>query len=173
MNWNDFEEKCYKITVRLMNEILSEQPEESFYAFCLYTDSSAMTVSLSANSEEKLKAILCADSDDSREMQNYYRWATSEWAYEGYGADFFSEISKELRLSEDRVDLEGFKRNLIDSLVNVLIRAKKEMFINEDIVIPMFVSVTDDDDAEYIENSSSKEINSKAVHDFFLNRYEN
>ena len=35
----------------------------------------------------------------------------------------------------------------------------------------MFVSITDDDDAEYVENMSSKIINSKDVHDLFSKRY--
>ncbi len=35
----------------------------------------------------------------------------------------------------------------------------------------MFVSITDDDDAEYIENMSSKIINSETIHDLFSKRY--
>ncbi|MEN3751779.1 DUF4303 domain-containing protein [Mangrovibacter sp. SLW1] len=125
MDWNKFEDDCFQLTVKLIKRILSEKPNENFYAFSLYTDSSAMTVSLSANSEEKLKAILDVDSDKSEENQRYYRWATSEWAYEGYGADLFSEISKELRLSPEREHLSDFKKNLINSLTTVLKKLMK------------------------------------------------
>ena len=125
MDWNKFEENCFKVTVELIRRILSENPDESFYAYSLYTDSSAMTVSLSANSEEKLKAILDSDSDKSAENQSYYKWAISEWAYEGYGADLFSEISKGLRLSSERERFSDFKNSLINSLTNVLKKLMK------------------------------------------------
>ncbi|WP_323634530.1 DUF4303 domain-containing protein [Pectobacterium polaris] len=171
MDWNKFEENCFKLTVKLIKKILSEKPNENFYAFSLYTDSSAMTVSLSANSEGKLKTILDADSDKSEGNQTYYRWAISEWAYEGYGSDLFSEISKELRLSSERESFSDFKNNLINSLTNALRRTNEEILKDGREGVIMFVSITDDDDAEYIENMSSKIINSEAIHDLFSKRY--
>ncbi|MCL6332083.1 DUF4303 domain-containing protein [Pectobacterium carotovorum subsp. carotovorum] len=171
MDWNKFEENCFKLTVKLIKKILSEKSNENFYAFSLYTDSSAMTVSLSANSEEKLKTILDADSDKSEENQTYYRWAISEWAYEGYESDLFSEISKELRLSSERESFSDFKNNLINSLTNALRRTNEEILKDGGGGVIMFVSITDDDDAEYIENMSSKIINSETIHDLFSKRY--
>ncbi|MEI7228707.1 DUF4303 domain-containing protein [Pectobacterium carotovorum] len=169
MDWDKFEGNCFKLTVKLIKKILSEKPNENFYAFSLYTDSSAMTVSLSANSEEKLKTILDADSDKSEENQTYYRWAISEWAYEG--SDLFSEISKELRLSSERESFSDFQNNLINSLTNALRRTNEEILKDGGEGVIMFVSITDDDDAEYIENMSSKIINSEAIHDLFSKRY--
>ncbi|MEI7181512.1 MULTISPECIES: DUF4303 domain-containing protein [Pectobacterium] len=171
MDWSKFEENCFKLTVKLIKKILSEKSNENFYAFSLYTDSSAMTVSLSANSEEKLKTILDADSDKSEENQTYYRWAISEWAYEGYESDLFSEISKELRLSSERESFSDFKNNLINSLTNALRRTNEEILKDGGEGVIMFVSITDDDDAEYIENMSSKIINSETIHDLFSKRY--
>ena len=173
MNWNSFEEKCFKVTVELINKFLSEHGSEKIYAFSLYTDSSAMTVSMSANSEERLHLILDEDSDKSKENQNYYKWATSEWAYEAYGDYLFSEISQELRLSADRQNFSNFKRCLVTSLTNVLVRVRKEIFNDKLASITMFVSVTDDDESEYIENVSSEKINEIAMHGNFLNRYDN
>lgn len=170
MDWNEIEDDCFQIMVELVNKILSEHPDEKFYAFSLYTDSSAMTVSLSANTEEKLNAILDADADKSQVNQNYYRWAVSEWAYEGYGANLFNEVSRELRLAPERECFSDFRCNLIKSLTNVLNRANKE--IMNDASVVMFVSITDDDESEYIENVSSELINIEAMHDFFLKRYE-
>lgn len=168
MNWNEFENSCFQVTVKLIKKILSQKPDEHFYAFCLYTDSSAMTVSMSANSEEKLQSILAADDDKSEENQSYYKWATSEWAYEGYGADFFSELSKELRLAPERKEFFNFKENLIKSLTNAIKRANEELGQGKYV---MFVTITDDDDAEHIENTSSEIINSKATHHIFLSRF--
>ncbi|AOR65749.1 DUF4303 domain-containing protein [Pectobacterium wasabiae] len=171
MDWYRFEGDCYQLAVKLITRVLSENPDEKFYAFSLYTDSSAMTVSLSANSKEKLKAILDADSDKSKENQTYYKWAISEWAYEGYGTDLFDEISKKLRLSPEREHFSDFKNSLIYSLTNALKRANEEIVQQGHAIAVMFVSVTDDDNAEYIENMSSKVINNRVAHDLFLARY--
>ncbi|AOR58281.1 DUF4303 domain-containing protein [Pectobacterium parmentieri] len=173
MDWYRFEGDCYQLAVKLITRILSENPDENFYAFSLYTDSSAMTVSLSANSKEKLKAILDADSDKSKENQSYYKWAISEWAYEGYGTDFFSDMSKELRLSPEREHFYDFKNSLIYSLTNALKRANEEIVQEGHTIAVMFVSVTDDDSAEDIENMSSKIINNRVAHNLFLERYGN
>ena len=172
MDWNKFEEKCYQITVNVITKILSERSNENIYGIGLYTDSSAMTVCLSANSTEELQAILDSDSDKSKENQNYYTWAISEWSYESYEAELFSELSKELRLSPDRAQFPEFKSDLINSLTNVLKRVKQEVFNRDGDIVTMFVSMTDDDDAESIENVSSKLINSDVIHDLFLQRYE-
>lgn len=170
MDWNEIEDDCFQIMVELVNKILSEHPDEKFYAFSLYTDSSAMTVSLSANTEEKLNAMFDADADKSQLNQNYYRWAVSEWAYEGYGADFFNEVSRKLRLAPGREHFSDFRCDLIKSLTNALNRMNKE--IMNDTLVVMFVSITDDDESEFIENMSSELINSEAMHDAFLERYE-
>lgn len=172
MDWDKFEEECYKITLNVITKILSERSNENLYGIVLYTDSSAMTVSLSANSTEKLQAILDSDSDKSKENQSYYKWAISEWAYESYEAELFSDLSKALRLSSDRVQFSDFKNELINSLTNVLKKVKEQLFNRDSDKVTLFVSLTDDDDAEFIENTSSKLINSDVIHDFFLSRYE-
>ncbi|WP_406639056.1 DUF4303 domain-containing protein [Pectobacterium brasiliense] len=127
MDWNKFEENCFKLTIKLIKKILSEKPNENFYAFSLYTDSQCYDCVFKCKLEEKLKTILDADSDKSEENQTYYRWAISEWAYEGYESDFISEISKELRLSSERESFSDFKNNLINSLTNALRRTNEEI----------------------------------------------
>ncbi|MBY7903819.1 DUF4303 domain-containing protein [Vibrio fluvialis] len=173
MNWDNFEEKCFKATVEVLSKLISEHKNEKIYAFALYTDGGAMTVSVSANSEERLNLILDEDSDKSKENQNYYKWATSEWAYESYDDYLYCELCKELRHSSDRENFFNFRNSLITSMTNVLVRVRKEMLNDALASITMFVSVTDDDDSEYIENESSEKINEIALHENFLNRYDN
>ncbi|MCG8707913.1 DUF4303 domain-containing protein [Brenneria sp. 4F2] len=172
MDWSDFESECRRTVNTLISAILAENPDEHFYAFCLYTDSSAMAVSLAANSEEKLKSVLDADSDKSKENQNYYRWATSEWAYEDFGADLFAELSAFLRKSPEREHFPVFKNRLIHSLAYALSSVVAEIFQNRHDAAVMFVSITDDDEAEDIENSSSEIINTEIAHNLFLTRYD-
>lgn len=172
MNWDELEEKCFQATFEAIKKLLTEKTDENFYAFSLYTDSSAMTVSLSANSEERLHSILNAEEDKSKETQSYYKWATSEWAYEGFSAENFSDISKALRESPDRANFLQFKEKLVQTLINTLKKLKLSELaptLNDSV---LFVSVTDDDDAERIENISAGLINDKSVASCFVSRYD-
>ena len=120
-----------------------------------------------------INLILDEDSDKSKENQNYYKWATSEWAYESYEDYLYCELCKVLRHSSDRENFFNFRNSLITSMTNVLVRVRKEMHNDALASITMFVSVTDDDDSEHIENESSEKINEIAIHEYFLNRYDN
>lgn len=59
MDWTELEEKCFEITYDTIKMLLLENKDEAFYAVSLYTDSSAMSASLSASSEGKLKSTRC------------------------------------------------------------------------------------------------------------------
>lgn len=171
MNWNELEDQCVRATVESIKKLLSENPTEVFYAFALYTDSSAMTVSLSANSEQSLKAILDSEDDKSKENQTYYKWAASEWAYEGFNAAAFTDISKLLRESTARSNFITFKQNLIECLTQTLKRVKNEE-LNEYLKSSvLFVTITDDDDSEAVENASAKQINDEPIISYFVSRY--
>lgn len=172
MNWDELEDKCFQATFEAIKKLLTEKPDENFYAFSLYTDSSAMTVSLSANSEERLHSILNVEEDKSKETQSYYKWATSEWAYEGFYAENFSNISKSLRESSDRENFVQFKNKLIQMLINVLKKIKLSELAPELSTSALFVSITDDDEAENIENISADLINDEPIKSYFISRYD-
>ncbi|NUL38958.1 DUF4303 domain-containing protein [Kosakonia sacchari] len=172
MEWDELEIKCLQATVAAIKKLLAENPEENFYAFSLYTDSSAMTVSLSANSEQQVNSILDSEENTSKENQDYYKWTTSEWAYEGVYPDFFNDISKSLRESPDRANFSQFKKNLIQTLINTLKKVKHgelSLVLSASVV---FVSITDDDESENIENISAQSINNESITCYFLARYD-
>ena len=171
MNWGELEKKCYQATSEAMNRLLAENSHEDFYAFSLYTDSSAMTVMLSANSEQQLESILENEEDKSKETINYYRWATSEWAYDGCFPELFGEISTLLRESPNRSDFTDFKRKLLQILTNTLNKIKSGELASSLEKSILFVSVTDDDESEEIENISAQIINNHQETSFFLERY--
>lgn len=172
MDWIELEEKCFEITYDTIKMLLLENKDEAFYAVSLYTDSSAMSASLSASSEGKLKSILAAEEDQSIECENYYRWAVSEWFYDGYNAGAFSKISKMLREDSSReINFAKFKNELIKTLSNVLIRIKRELPIELNSTV-CFVSITDDDESEEIENSSAKLINDAPLLMAFILRFD-
>src|SRR5690606_1777673 len=81
----------------VFTRLRGQHPDETFYAFALYTDDGAMTVVPAANSEEGLAAALEKAQADPEE-RSYYRWATAEWAYEAYDPDgHFGEICTRVR----------------------------------------------------------------------------
>lgn len=171
MNWKGFEDECFDITLSLVNSLACENKDDVIYALCLYTDSSAMTVSLSANSEKGFFKSINTNEDNDDEMKNYYRWAFSEWLYDAYGASEFSGGSNVLRGDTLRdIDFNSFFKNLISTLTQVLCRIRDENINVLDKTV-FFVSITDDD-SEVIENSSAKIINSDLVYRKFISRYD-
>lgn len=115
MDWKGFEDECFDITLSLVNGLVCENKDDVIYALCLYTDSSAMIVSLSANSEKGFFKSINTNEDNDDEMKNYYRWAFSEWLYDAYGTSEFSGGSNILRGDTLRdIDFNSFfqKSNL-------------------------------------------------------------
>ncbi|MGU5677298.1 DUF4303 domain-containing protein [Aeromonas hydrophila] len=172
MDWKKFEDECFDLTLSLVNGLVCENKDDVIYALCLYTDSSAMTVSLSANTERGFSESINANEDNDDEMVKYYRWAFSEWLYDAYEASKFSGISNNLRGDTLRdIDFNSFFKKLIVTLTQVLCRIRDENINALDKTV-FFVSITDDDDSEAIENGSAKIINSDMVYRKFISRYD-
>ncbi|MFJ3468101.1 DUF4303 domain-containing protein [Pseudomonas sp. NPDC090201] len=179
MNWSELQECIYNSTKNAFIELCEGHSEEEFYAFVLYTDSSVMSISPSANSIEALDEKIEQELDDEDRTpanEAYYKWAFSEWAYETVGGEFFRGINKSLRESAERSDFEEFKRKVLDAMIGALDLLVKERFFDsiskaaEGAVV--FASMADDDASESIENESAKVINSTSTYDKFLVRYD-
>lgn len=179
MNWSELQNRIFDSAKKAFKQVDKEYSNEEFYAFALYTDSSVMSISPSANSieqfNEKIESELEGE-DKTPENEAYYKWAFSEWHYEGVGGDFFREINKDLRECVERADFEKFKGKVLQAMIDALSDMVKEHFFDsvgkesENAVV--FVSMTDDDEAENIENASAKVINSEAICEAFLVRYD-
>ena len=175
MDWDKLKLQTAKALENSLVELFEEHPEESFYAIALYTDSSAMTVGFAANSLEALeKKINEEDEEDQEDCKDYYKWATSEWVYEGWGGRDFESICKCLRDADERRNFKEFKLKVISLMTEALgYIGKSDVFESAGKAKPvMFVSVTDDNSAEDFENSSAKILNSSSVFDNFLSRYK-
>ncbi|MER2299426.1 DUF4303 domain-containing protein [Pseudomonas promysalinigenes] len=175
MDWKEFEVEILNSVKRAIQDLLEEQPSEHFYAFALYTDSSAMTVALAANSIEALELKLQEEDEEERdECRPYYQWATSEWKYEGWRSDFFRKASAELRESVFRNDIEAFRKNLYSAMTSVLGELRRSDFFHGFVLKnpTLFVSVTDDDTAELVENHSARLLNASNDYVDFIKRYE-
>ncbi|WP_313712416.1 DUF4303 domain-containing protein [Pseudomonas sp.] len=175
MHWKQFEVEILNFVKRAIEDLHAARPSEHFYAFALYTDSSAMTVALAANSIEALELKLQEEDEEERdESRPYYQWATSEWKYEGWRGDLFKKASAELRESVSRNDIAAFRKNLYSAMTNVLKELRQSDFFHGFVVKnpTLFVTVTDDDTAELVENDSAKLLNAPNDYADFIKRYE-
>lgn len=175
MNTQDLIEHIAQATASVFSALKSEHPNEHFYAFALYTDSSAMSVLAAGNSEQALEDILKNADDRSPESDAYYRWASSEWAYEAFHGAEFKGVSKTVRESPDRSNFSKFKADVHAAMIEALRKVDADGVFGtgadrENIII--FVTITDDDNAEQLENDSAKLLNSPAAYQRFLNRYD-
>lgn len=175
MDWVSLETQIVELSREVFSELRTAQEKEEFYAYALYTDSSAMTIVPSANSIQALNNnILQEDeSERSEDVVAYYKWSSSEWAYEAFKGDKFSEINKNIREDRDRSDFPEFKKKVIGVMTSALASLVREGFFEQgDEKSPVvFVTVSDDDEAEAVENASARIINKKSVYEYFIKRY--
>lgn len=61
-------------------------------------------------------------------MIAYYKWASSEWAYEACGGELFADINNNLRNNIERADFEFFKLQVIDVMTKTLAVLVSERF---------------------------------------------
>lgn len=179
MNWDQLRNQIFDATKQAFTELLESHKSEHFYAFALYTDSAAMSVGPSANTVERYAEKVGRELEEDEKTERnlaYYKWSTSEWAYETACSEAFALINRALRQDSERLDIWTFKKNLLNVMAQALAQLMSEGFFERTSTATgsacvMFVSITDDDDTENVENESSKTINSRPSHDEFLKRY--
>ncbi|QKZ02416.1 DUF4303 domain-containing protein [Pseudomonas eucalypticola] len=179
MDWSELQSRIYHFAKKAFAELHDKCPNEEFYAFALYTDSSAMGIGPSANSIERLNEKIQSElegEDETPENAAYYKWASSEWAYEAVGGEFFKGINKDLSESAERADFKAFKDKVLQAMTDALDDMVKERFFDSLCKkagkAVVFVSMTDDDESENIENASARAINPQAIYEAFLGRYD-
>lgn len=171
MNWDQLQAGIRDAARTAFSDLLSAHPDETFYVFCLYTDSDGGTVVTSANTEEGYRAAIGTEQDEvSPATAAYMRWASAEWKYEACDGNLFAEINKALW----SVPWDDGAR--VDKLVNVmtsaLLELRKEDWYKALPTPPtLFVTMSDDDRAEEIENESAKVLNDEGRCTAFLQRY--
>ena len=175
-------------------EVRGAHPDEHFYAFALYTDDGVMTVEPAANTEEGFRRKVGDGRETNPAQSNYYRWATAEWAYEAAGSEHFQAAYDLLNVPE-RYDGDGaeeaeeedpdeafeederfvaFKKQVIETMVEALSRLDSEGFFGSGGVreeVTLFVSISDSDAAQEVENDSARKLNPPAVYERFAARY--
>jgi Domain of unknown function (DUF4303) len=174
MDWEKLTADVVAATTAAFGSLMSEKSDEHFYAFALYTDEYAETISPSANSIERFEAIL---RDRGGQYPAVYKWGTAEWAYEAWHSELFTGIYRDLEkhrktLPESEEGFASYKTSVHECMISALKRMDENGFFakgREDITL--FISSSDDDDAFDMENQSAKRLNPERVYMPFLKRY--
>ncbi|MDR6500760.1 hypothetical protein J2785_003930 [Burkholderia ambifaria] len=180
IDFSDFQREIADAARATFKALRALHPDEHFYAFALYTDSGAMTVVPAANSVEGLSRVRAqqAVADDDPDPQ--YVWGFSEWAYAAAEASPFNVICGKLAdevLSPTfvRSRFAEFSRQLHADMIEALRLLDRDGLFGTGEAresITLFISISDDDAAEALENESAKALNPPAVADKFLRRYD-
>lgn len=173
MNWKDIEKICAAAATKAIQELLAENSGQNIYTYALFTDDSAMSIGFGANTQDYFNKKLEAESDLTEEDFAYFKWNIAEWKYEGYKDDYFEDINKkltDLSLTSNRDELNILFDKVINIMVNSLKHAR-EKHINQVNQAVFFVTVTDDEFSEKIENYSAKILNPGEISNNFLSRY--
>lgn len=147
---------------------------ERVYVCAIGTDSDFVTLFLAVNTEESLARHIAAMKAeglcDTEADEISYKWSLSEYQY---GEDtHFNDISQLLYSVENAAD---YKDQMIDVMTRVLQETDDAIFARygqtkSDIVF--FLSMTDDDEAESLENETVVRMTRPELAADFLKRYE-
>jgi len=179
MNWDDLTREIITDARSVFSKLLEQHKDEHFYAFALYTDDDGFTVVPAANSIEKYDANMLHNNVTNIKSQIFRKWYSGSWAYEDCGDDEFNAICGKLSdacmaLPEDDDEaFHDFTEHVHSCMINALQILDNEGFwgaARKNIVL--FVTISDSDEAEELENRSAQILNPPEIYEKFLKRYE-
>ncbi|MGW3498019.1 DUF4303 domain-containing protein [Streptomyces sp. NPDC001020] len=115
--------------------------------YALYSDAAAMTVCCAVNTRDHLARSQAADPDDAE----YYRWSPAEWAHEGAGHEYFTEVNRHLltrSMSLGSLDLCQWRESAYEACVVTLETLLAENILERDDDTVVVFAVSDHTDAE-------------------------
>ena len=163
---------------KAFSQIREHHPDEEFYAFALNTDDSVMTAVECANSEQGYQRTANGFEFSETELR-FARWNVGDWAYEGITTEFSQAVHQVLNGAErdtveDSMGFGAFRARVHQTMIEALQDLEANHFWGTGKVrekITMFVSTSDLDMAEQLENASAQKLNSISVYERFLARY--
>lgn len=145
---------------------------ETFYAFALY-DAEGAEISPSSNTEEQFQRIISRENfnDDYR---LHYRWGSADWAYECEGdgpydeaCELLDSMRSEMHANDDSEEqtwwIEFRARSFGASIMALKEVAAEGLFHDRAHPITAFFTLSDDDDAPWLEMESARRINPPEV----------
>ncbi|MFI8631372.1 DUF4303 domain-containing protein [Microbacterium sp. NPDC077663] len=160
-------------TLAAFDDAISSLAGEHLYAVALTTDDGGMSPGLCVTTVEhhRRRRAAAAMSGDLSEpgYDAYLRWDTAEWRDELVGWEHFEAVARVIDETADDAD-DWFEEH-IAALIAALaaVRAARGHLLDG---VTLFVSVTDGDEREAVENLSATELNPPEVSGPFLRRYD-
>jgi hypothetical protein len=146
---------------------------EKVYACAFGTDGSWKTLFFAVNTEESLKRHIENMKDKGLHRGNeqddvYFRWGCSEFQY---GDGHFNHLYKLLNTTKNVHEYQNEIVKTVAKVVNETDTAFFSKFGQSKEDITFFMSITDDDGADELENRSVVLMTSEKLADEFLGRY--
>lgn len=158
--------------------------DERIYAVCLVTDSNAMTVFLAINTYEKMEKKYHKYSQGKslnikdEILYKTVKWVPAEWEYddsdlEQSEIDLVSDYLAEKRETIEDSRFREFEEKFYETMTETLLILHNEgLFGHKKDDITVFISISDDERAEMVENYSAGLLNSENVSSEFLKRWD-
>ncbi len=160
-------------TLAAFDDAVGSLAGERLYGVALTTDDGAMSAGLCVTTVEHYEAkrseAEAAGDLASPGYDAYLRWDTAEWRDELAGWQHFDTVSGAFQ--DEQGDSDDSFEEHVDALIAALAHLRSERADALD-GVTLFVSVTDSDETEAIENRSATELNPAEVSGAFLRRYE-
>ena len=144
-----------------LSEIFDQIGDEHIYTAALVTDSYCCSLFLAVNTVEYF-------DNECEEPDDVGKWHPDEWGYsDGHGSELV-KLSRLLWENQNNLPSEAF---FFDALIAAMKQLKETGIFGERTEeITFFVSISDDEEAENLEDFSAGQLNSPEVATAFLNR---
>ena len=154
-------EKIRNAVATDLREILGRINGEHIYTAALVTDRDCCSLFLAVNTLEYLQS-------EDEEPDDESKWHPDEWRYsDGHGSELV-KLSKSLWENHNTLPGEAF---FFSAMVSAMAQVKGSGIFGEGTEeITFFISISDDEDAENLEDSSAMTLNSPELAAAFLNR---
>jgi len=108
--------------------ILERLNKEEIAGFALYSDESAMSISVSCNTFQYLEELTYESEDENRESDRiYYKWTPGEWKYEMINNKEFNTLSEKLRGYAEKLINDAQFLEHVDKTYNMAVEILEEL----------------------------------------------
>ena len=159
--WQDVAAKISDAVAADLREIIGRIDDERIYTAALVTDRYCCSLFLAVNTMEYLES-------EDEEPDDETKWHPDEWGYsDGHGSELV-KLSKSLWENHNTLPGEAF---FFSAMISAMKQVKDSGIFGERTdEITLFISISDDEDAENLEDSSAMTLNSPELAAAFLNR---
>ncbi len=159
--WQEVTEKIRDAVAADLREILGCIDDEHIYTAALVTDRYCCSLFLAVNTLEYLQS-------EDEEPDDESKWHPDEWGYsDGHGSELV-KLSKSLWENHATLPGEAF---FFSAMISAMAQVKGSGIFGEGTEeITFFISISDDEDAENLEDASAMTLNSPELAAAFLNR---